>query len=695
MKKYFLLLVACSLLLVPCAFTQNVGIGTSNPLNKLHVAGGFRLDTLTGVGGNGLLWHNGNGVVYGIKFSGNVSDVLRGDGTFGTGGAGLTGWSLSGNSGTNPANNFIGTTDNQPLQFRLNNSWAGTFNHITNNYGLGMGALQFNTTGTQNVGFGRWALLSNTTGSYNTTIGHDALSRNTTGSSNTAVGNWALLLNTIGSRNTAIGDNALSRNISGIDNVASGYWSLLSNTTGIANSAFGSTAMFANTTGYENSAFGFVSLNRNETGVYNNAFGSGSLFSNTSGIRNNGFGVSALSANTTGSFNTAMGFDALKDNVTGSGNIAIGDVAMLFNQSGSNNIAIGIQALFHNTTGYSNVAIGPNALFNNTISSNLVAVGDSALYNSNGFDTYNTAVGSKALYGNINNGSGSFNTAIGSQALQKNYAYSNTAFGFAALYNNIQGFENTGIGTGALSQNISGTGNVALGHDAGIYPTCSSCSNNIMIGYQTYSTGSGNIVIGFKAGVRNGGTNAIAIGNEIQPTINEISIGNSSHTAFFAQGIFNAQTSNAPNLYITSNGQIMRVTSSARYKEDITDLEINTSNIYNLRPVSYTSKNDKSRHFGLIAEEVAQTIPELAEYSREKDVIKGSISEKLIPDAVQYPMLSVLLLKEVQKHEKEINAKQKLIDDQNKKIVELQANDEKQQKQIDELLKRIEALEKK
>ena len=57
------------------AYAQNVGIGVPNPQNKLHVGGGLRLDTLTGVGGAGLLWHNPNGVVYGIKFTGNTSHI--------------------------------------------------------------------------------------------------------------------------------------------------------------------------------------------------------------------------------------------------------------------------------------------------------------------------------------------------------------------------------------------------------------------------------------------------------------------------------------------------------------------------------------------------------------------------------------------------------------------------------------------
>jgi len=31
-------------------------------------------------------------------------------------------WNITGNSGTNPSNNFIGTTDNQPLIFKTNNT---------------------------------------------------------------------------------------------------------------------------------------------------------------------------------------------------------------------------------------------------------------------------------------------------------------------------------------------------------------------------------------------------------------------------------------------------------------------------------------------------------------------------------------------------------------------------------------------
>ena len=131
MQKFVIILFS-SVSIITSA--QNVGIGVANPQSKLHVGGGFRLDTLTGVGGAGLLRHDANGVVYGIKFSGNISDVLRGDGTFGSGGGSSLGWLLNGNSGTNPSTHFIGTTDNQGLQFRLNNSWAGKLDQLNNNY---------------------------------------------------------------------------------------------------------------------------------------------------------------------------------------------------------------------------------------------------------------------------------------------------------------------------------------------------------------------------------------------------------------------------------------------------------------------------------------------------------------------------------------------------------------------------------
>ena len=87
--------------------------------------------------------------------------------------------------------------------------WNGVNN---SNLGIGLNALQNNTTGYGNVANGPNALKSNTTGYYNTANGVNALANNTTGYSNTASGAGALQNNTTGYYNTACGDGALYDN---------------------------------------------------------------------------------------------------------------------------------------------------------------------------------------------------------------------------------------------------------------------------------------------------------------------------------------------------------------------------------------------------------------------------------------------------------------------------------------------------
>src|ERR1700690_805528 len=144
-------------------------------------------------------------------------------------------------------------------------------------------------------------------------------------------------------------------------------------------------------------------------------------------------------------------------------------------------------------------------------------------------------------------------------------------------------------------------------------------------------------------------------------------LGNGGVQSLYCQGAYFATTANSANMVVASNGQIMRSTSSARYKTNIHDLDINTDKLYDLRPVSYTSKIDGKEYFGLVAEDVAKVLPDLAEYARAKDVIPGSTSDEMIPDAVKYPMLSVLLLEELKK----VHSK---VDDLERRIEALEAS---------------------
>ncbi|HQA74553.1 MAG TPA: hypothetical protein PLM64_07875, partial [Flavobacterium sp.] len=60
-----------------------------------------------------------------------------------------SGWSLTGNTGTTPGTNFVGTTDDKDLIFKRNNTLTGKL--TPNNVAFGVGALQLNTTGSNNV----------------------------------------------------------------------------------------------------------------------------------------------------------------------------------------------------------------------------------------------------------------------------------------------------------------------------------------------------------------------------------------------------------------------------------------------------------------------------------------------------------------------------------------------------------------
>ena len=92
-------------------------------------------------------------------------------------------------------------------------------------------------------------------------------------------------------------------------------------------------------------------------------------------------------------------------------------------------------------------------------------------------------------------------------------------------------------------------------------------------------------------------------------------------------------------LHIKTDGTVFKYTSSLRYKHDSAPIEIDTNKIYQLRPSSYTPNEGSERDFGLIAEDVAQVIPQL--------VVNDQFGQ---PESVRYENLSVLLLNEMIKN---------------------------------------------
>ncbi|MCF6132966.1 hypothetical protein [Flavobacterium wongokense] len=161
------------------------------------------------------------------------------------------GWLLSGNSGTVPNTNFLGTTDDVDIvfkRFNVRSGFIGNPSIASGNKNTSFGANSLNALGTgiRNTAIGTNVMPSNTTGQLNVAIGDQTMFSNQGGSTNTAIGVGALYSNSSGNSNVAIGRNALtSANAS--NNTAIGFGALRQNATGNYNVAIGNQAAYNET----------------------------------------------------------------------------------------------------------------------------------------------------------------------------------------------------------------------------------------------------------------------------------------------------------------------------------------------------------------------------------------------------------------------------------------------------------------
>lgn len=211
-------------------------------------------------------------------------------------------WLETGNTGTNPTTNFIGTTDGQDLSFRTNNQEKMRLTQ--------QGQLEFLNTGSS-------VFIGEGVGGY------DDLTDN---------------------RNTFIGAFSGFSNTNGDNNSFFGFNSGGSNTTGNFNSFFGNNSGEYNISGAGNSFFGNFSGQNNNIGNSNSFFGTSSGRLNNFGSSNNFFGANSGRNNTNGNLNSFYGSDSGIGNVLGSSNTALGVAALQLNVNGSNNVAIGVEA---------------------------------------------------------------------------------------------------------------------------------------------------------------------------------------------------------------------------------------------------------------------------------------------------------------------------------------------------------------
>lgn len=269
MSRYFFLLTFFFNSYI--VFCQNIGIGTTAPQGKLHIAGTENVSQL-------IINANANGPQSNtnpfLKLRYGNTDVL---------------WLHT----DLDANLFMGVNAG-----RLNDPFAGGVYNMFIGYSSGYS----NTSGSNNTVLGPYSLYSNTSGSYNTGVGMSVLRNNTNGNFNTAIGDDALYSNIGGDNNTALGRRSLYLNTTGGQNTSTGFYALYSNTTGSSNVASGHLALNSNTTGSFNTGIGNFALRFTTASQYNTSIGYNAGDSYDNGY-NNVFVGANTDVNAAGYFN--------------------------------------------------------------------------------------------------------------------------------------------------------------------------------------------------------------------------------------------------------------------------------------------------------------------------------------------------------------------------------------------------------
>ena len=112
-----------------------------------------------------------------------------------------------------------------------------------------------------------------------------------------------------------------------------------------------------------------------------------------------------------------------------------------------------------------------------------------------------------------------------------------------------------------------------------------------------------------------------------------------STTATFKLTGLNASTTSTHYVAIQTDGTLIKKNpSSEKYKKNIRDLELDSSQIYNLVPKTFEYKSDDFTGFGYIAESVDSVLPSIV--MRQED---GT------PESINYAHINILLVEELKK----------------------------------------------
>jgi hypothetical protein len=170
---------------------------------------------------------------------------------------------------------------------------------------------------------------------------------------------------------------------------------------------------------------------------------------------------------------------------------------------------------------------------------------------------------------------------------------------------------------------------------------------------------SGNLLVGtttaearltVKSSGSSSSTNAINVDNSSGTELFYVRDDGALRTGSAAVSPYNNTAAVTANLFVNTDGTLLRATSSRRYKKDIVDARFGLSDLLNLRPVNYKGINSEVDgdivYGGLIAEEVHDAgLTEFVEYNKENQ-----------PDALRYQHMVSLCIKAIQEQQTTIEA---------------------------------------
>ncbi|MEO5905090.1 MAG: tail fiber domain-containing protein [Saprospiraceae bacterium] len=678
------ILISIYLLLHTFIFSQNVGIGISNPVFKLDVRNGsinvdsvYRIDSIT------VLATPGNGNLYVGKDAGKV------------------------NTGAN--NTFSGNLSG------LSNT-TGFYNSF-----FGYKAGTDNTNGTQNSFFGQSSGFKNTNGGNNSYYGSASGYNNTSGGFNSFFGSAAGYSNTTAFYNSFFG-------------LAAGYYT----TTGSNNSFFGESTAYYNVTGSENSFFG-KNAGLNNNGSKNTAHGFSSLSTNTTGTFNTTIGYKAEVLSGVQTNSTALGALARTDC---NNCMVLGSVAGVNDATSGVNVGIGTTtplALLHvadssvlfSAPGFAYIPAanppisGPGRRMMWYVEKGSFRAGyvGGANWDNDSIGTYSFATGvdtkasghNSTALGSTTTASGYYSTSLG--YFTKAAGQYSTAMGGGV---EARGEASTAMGVGTIAK-APGSTSIGTYNDATDNPdpvNADQADRLFQIGNGEYIARSnavtvlrnGNIGIGtvgplvklhilqgssgnitpFSPLVVEGSGNTYI--NLLSPDGNETGLlfGKTENAA--SGGIVYNNVNNTNGLQFRVNGNATKMEiyttgnawlagtltqgSDARLKTNLHSLTGSLGNLQKLNGYTYNwidKTKDNDLQFGLLAQEVQKVYPELV-----KQNAAGELS-------VNYIGLIPVLLESVKEQQQQIENQQNQID-------AFLNHDKEQQQQIDELKKLVEGL---